>query len=97
MSATALAAIAAGLAVLRRRRRQPPSLGERVGQAGREAADALVQAAEEIRRQAVAVTSGEGARRVANSSGRATRKASRQAATAASRSRGSSSAIARSM
>jgi PRC-barrel domain len=80
MSVAALAAIAAGLAVLRRRRRQPPSLGERVGQAGREAADALVQAAEEVRRQAVAVTSGEGARRAAKSSRRATRKASRQAA-----------------
>ena len=80
MSVAALAAIAAGLAVLRRRRRQPPSLGERVGQAGREAADALAQAAEEVRRQAVAVTSGEGARRAAKSSRTATRKASRQAA-----------------
>jgi hypothetical protein len=78
MSVAALAAIAAGLAVLRRRRRQPPSLGERVGQAGREAADALAQAAEEVRRQAVAVTSGEGARRAAKS----TRKTSRQAAKA---------------
>jgi PRC-barrel domain len=78
MGTAALAAIAAGLAVLRRRRRQPPSLGERVGQAGREAADALAQAAEEVRRQAVAVTSGEGARRAVKS----TRKTSRQAAKA---------------
>ncbi|HEX3211359.1 MAG TPA: PRC-barrel domain-containing protein, partial [Actinomycetota bacterium] len=55
--AVVLAAVAAGLAALRRRRRQPPSIGERVGQAGREAADALAKAADEVRRQAVAATS----------------------------------------
>jgi PRC-barrel domain len=77
IGAVALAAIAAGLAELRRRRRRPPSLGERVGQVSREAVDALTQAAEQLRRQAVAAASGEGARKAAKSGRRATRKASR--------------------
>jgi PRC-barrel domain len=77
IGAVALAAIAAGLAELRRRRRRPPSLGERVGQVSREAVDALTQAAEELRRQAVAAASGEGARKAAKSGRRAARKASR--------------------
>ena len=76
IGAVALAAAGAGVAA-RRRRRPPPSLGERVGQAGREAVDALAQAAEEVRRQAVAVTSGDGARQSAKPSRKAARKASR--------------------
>jgi hypothetical protein len=82
VGAAALAAIAAGLAAQRRRRQTPPTLGERVGKAGREAADALAQAAGEVRRQAIAVTSGETGRRSAKSSRRATRKAARRAAQA---------------
>ena len=77
--AVVLAAVAAGLAALRRRRRQPPSIGERVGQAGREAADALAKAADEVRRQAMAATSGEGARKAAKGGKRATRKTARKA------------------
>ena len=77
--AVVLAAIAAGVAVLQRRRRQPPSLGERVGQVGREAADALTRAADELRRQAVAATSGggEGARKAAKGGKRAARRTAR--------------------
>ena len=77
--AVVLAAVAAGLAALRRRRRQPPSIGERVGQAGREAADALAKAADEVRRQAMAATSGEGARKAAKGGKRAARKTARKA------------------
>jgi len=77
LGAVALAAITAGLAALRRRRRRPPSLGDRVSQVGREAADALARAAEEVRRQAVAASS-EGARQAAKG-GRRARKAARQA------------------
>ncbi|HEX7147308.1 MAG TPA: PRC-barrel domain-containing protein, partial [Actinomycetota bacterium] len=76
--AVVLAAVAAGLAALRRRRRQPPSIGERVGQAGREAADALAKAADEVRRQAMAATSGEGARKAAKGGKRAARKTARK-------------------
>ena len=88
--AVVLAAVAAGVAVLRRRRRQPPSLGERVGQAGREAADALTRAADELRRQAVAATSGGGerARKAAKGgkrTARTTERAGRGAADAALR------------
>jgi hypothetical protein len=72
LGAVALAAIAAGLAALRRRRRRPPSLGDRVSQVGREAADALARAAEEVRRQAVAASS-EGARQAAKGGRRAAR------------------------
>ena len=77
--AVVLAAIAAGVAALQRRRRQPPSLGERVGQVGREAADALTRAADELRRQAVAATSGggEGARKAAKGGKRAARRTAR--------------------
>jgi PRC-barrel domain protein len=81
--AAALAAIAAGLAVLRRRRRQPPSLGERVGQVGRDAADALTRAAEEVRRQATAATSSDTARQAAKGGRRAKRKAAKASSDAA--------------
>ena len=70
IGAVALAAAAGAGVAAQRRRRPPPSLGERVGQAGREAV-------EEIRRQAVAVTSGDGARQSAKPSRKAARKASR--------------------
>src|SRR5829696_5457438 len=59
IGAVALGAAGAGAAVMARRRRKPPTLGERVGQVGRETADALAKAAEEVRRQATAATSGE--------------------------------------
>ena len=61
-----------------RRRRKPPTLGERVGQVGRDTADALAQAAEEIRRTAVAAASGE-AQKGTKTSRRAARKANRKA------------------
>ncbi|HZA83961.1 MAG TPA: PRC-barrel domain-containing protein, partial [Actinomycetes bacterium] len=83
LGALALAAIAASLAALRRRRRRPASLGDRVGQVGREAADALTRAADELRRQAAAA-GGESARR-AKGGRRAARKATREAVREAAR------------
>jgi hypothetical protein len=77
--AVVLGAIAAGVTALRRRRRKPPGLGERVGQVSRDTADALARAAEEVRRQAVAATSGEGARKAAKGGRRTARKTARKA------------------
>src|SRR5262245_46818644 len=77
----ALSAVGAGAVSLRRRLRKPPTLGERVGQVGRETADAITRAAEEVR-QTVAATGGEGAKKAAEGGRRATRKARREAARA---------------
>ena len=76
IGAVALAAGAAGVTVLRRRRRKPPSLGEKVGQVSRETIDTLTRTAEDILRQA-ADTGGKGAQKAATTSRRASRKARR--------------------
>jgi hypothetical protein len=80
VGALALGAIGAGLAVLRTRRRRPPSFGERMTKAGRDAADTLASTAESVVRQASAVGSSDNARRAAASGREAARRAAALAA-----------------
>src|SRR6266508_283949 len=54
LGALALAAIGSGLALLRARRRRPPSFGDRLAKAGRDAADTLTSTAGAIVREAAA-------------------------------------------
>jgi len=65
VGALALAAVGGGLAVLRARRRRPPSFGDRLAKAGRDAADTLTGTAGSIVRQAAAVGASDSARQAA--------------------------------
>jgi hypothetical protein len=79
LGALALAAAGAALAVLRARRRQPPSLGDRLAKAGRDAADTLARTGGSIRRASAAGTS-RTARQAASGGRLAARRAAARAA-----------------
>jgi hypothetical protein len=99
LGALVLAAAGAGLAVLRARRRRPPTLAERLASAGRDTVGTLTRTAGSIgraatlagtaaaARQAAAATS-EAARQAAAGSRRAARKAAAQAAAGGSVAKG---------
>ena len=76
----ALAAVGSGLALLRARRRRPPSFGDRLAKAGRDAADTLTSAAGAVVREATAVGSSDRARQAAAGGRRAARRAAARAA-----------------
>jgi len=76
----ALAAVGSGLALLRARRRRPPSFGDRLAKAGRDAADTLTSAAGAVVREATAVGSSDRARQAAAGGQRAARRAAARAA-----------------
>jgi hypothetical protein len=78
--ALALAAIGAGLALLRTRRRRPPSFGERMAKAGRDAADTLTSSAGSVVRQAAAVGTSDSAKRAAAGGRQAAQRAAAWAA-----------------
>jgi hypothetical protein len=80
LGALALAALGSGLAVLRARRRRPPSFGERLAKAGRGAADTLTSTAGSIIREAAAGGASDRARQAASGGRRAARRAAAQAA-----------------
>jgi hypothetical protein len=80
LGALALAALGSGLALLRARRRRPPSLGERLAKAGRGAADTLTSTAGSIIREAAAGAASDRARQAAGGGRRAARRAAAQAA-----------------
>src|SRR6266508_4651675 len=65
LGALALAAIGSGLALLRARRRRPPSFGDRLAKAGRDAADTLTSTAGAIVREPAAAGARRAARRAA--------------------------------
>src|SRR6266508_3304213 len=70
LGALALAAIGSGLALLRARRRRPPSFGDRLAKAGRDAADTLTSTAGAIVREAAAAGASDRARQAAAGGGR---------------------------
>jgi hypothetical protein len=80
LGALALAALGSGLALLRARRRRPPSFGERLAKAGRGAADTLTSTAGSIVREAAAGGASDRARQAASGGRRAARRAAAQAA-----------------
>jgi PRC-barrel domain len=80
LGALALAALGSGLALLRARRRRPPSFGERLAKAGRGAADTLTSTAGSIVREAAAGGASDRARKAASGGRRAARRAAAQAA-----------------
>jgi hypothetical protein len=80
IGALGLAAVGAGLAALRTRRRRPPSFGDRMAKVGRDAADTLAGTTESLVRQAAAVGRSDNARRAAASGQEAARRAAALAA-----------------
>src|SRR6266545_1956651 len=80
LGALALAAIGSGLALLRARRRRPPSFGDRLAKAGRDAADTLTSTAGAIVREAAAAGASDRARQAAAGGRRAARRAAARAA-----------------
>jgi hypothetical protein len=80
LGALALAAAGSILAVLRARRRHPPSLGERLAKAGRDAADTLTSTASAIAREATAAGASDRVRQSAAGGWRAARRAVASAA-----------------
>jgi hypothetical protein len=80
LAALALAALGSGLALLRARRRRPPSFGKRLAKAGRGAADTLTSTAGSILREAAAGGASDRARQAAGGGRRAARRAAAQAA-----------------
>jgi hypothetical protein len=80
LGALVLAAVGAGVAVLRARRRRPPSLGERLAKASRDAADTLTSTASAIVREATAAGASDRARQAAAGGRRAARQAAARAA-----------------
>jgi hypothetical protein len=79
LAALVLAAAGAALAVLRARRRQPPSLGDRLAKAGRDAADMVTRTGSSVRRVSAAGAS-ETARQAAAGGRLAARRAAARAA-----------------
>jgi hypothetical protein len=80
LGALALAVAGSVLALLRARRRRPPSLGERLTKAGRDAADTLTSTASAIAREAAAAGGSDRARQAAAGGRRAARRAAASAA-----------------
>jgi len=80
LGALVLAAVGSGLALLRARRRRPPSFGDRLAKAGRDAADTLTSTAGAIVREASAVGVSDRARQAAVGGRRAARRAAARAA-----------------
>src|SRR6266545_1188588 len=80
LGALALAAIGSGLALLRARRRRPPSFGDRLAKAGRDAADTLTSTAGAIVREAAVAGASDRARQAAAGGRRAARRAAARAA-----------------
>jgi hypothetical protein len=80
LGALVLAAVGAGVAALRAKRRRPPSLGERLAKAGRDAADTLTSTASAIVREATAAGTSDRARQAAAGGRRAARQAAARAA-----------------
>ena len=80
LGALVLAAVGSGLALLRARRRRPPSFGDRLAKAGRDAADTLTSTAGAIVREATAVGASDRARQAAAGGRRAARRAAARAA-----------------
>jgi hypothetical protein len=80
LGALALAAVGSGLALLRARRRRPPSFGDRLAKAGRDAADTLTSTAGAIVREAAAAGASDRARQAAAGGRRSARRAAARAA-----------------
>src|SRR6266508_5880688 len=80
LGALALAAVGSGVALLRARRRRPPSFGDRLAKAGRDAADTLTSTAGAIVREAAAAGASDRARQAAAGGRRAARRAAARAA-----------------
>jgi hypothetical protein len=80
LGALLLGAAGAGLAMLRARRRKPPSLGDRLAKAGRDAAGTLTRSAGSISRRASLAGSTQAAKQAAAGGRRAARAAAGQAA-----------------
>jgi len=83
LGALALAAVGSGLALLRARRRRPPSFGDRLAKAGRDAADTLTSTAGAIVREATAVGATDRARQAAAGGRRVAARAAAGGAAAA--------------
>jgi hypothetical protein len=80
LGALLLGAAGAGLAMLRARRRKPPSLGDRLAKAGRDAAGTLTRSGGSISRRASLAGSTQAAKQAAAGGRRAARAAAGQAA-----------------
>jgi hypothetical protein len=80
LGALALAAVGAGVATLRARRRRPRTLSERLAKAGRDAADTLTGTASAIAREATAAGASDRARQAAAGGRKAARRAAAGAA-----------------